>query len=219
MHSQQYFDFGQDFAKEAANNDSFVVSLCNLDAVNAVDNLSSWPNKRMLILGEKGSGKSLLCSRFLDKTKGEELKLLSGMTLCASEIKLPDNSVGIVIENIHLLQNEEALFHIINHCSNNGIYLLLTAQHYPKIQNQDLRSRIDSTYKTIIKTPDEELCRILLQKAFSQRQLAVQSEIVEYLLARIERSFEAISNISQILDTSSIAQGKGINYNLVKSIL
>lgn len=216
MHSQQYFDFGLDFVNDATLNDSFIISLCNLEAVNAIDNFETWPDKRLLVLGEKGSGKSLLSSRFIEKTGGIELKPNSIGDLAAIELSAQS---GVVIENIHAFYDEEELFHIINYCKNNELYLLMTAKQYPSFKTRDLRSRLDSTCKAIIKTPDEELCRILLKKAFAQRQLTVSDEMVEYLLLRIERSFEAIWRISQILDSSSLAQGKAINYKLINSVL
>ena len=55
----------------------------------------------------------------------------------------------------------------------------------------DLRSRMNAAPAVSVGRPDDALIGAVLIKLFTDRQLHVGSEVIGFLLARIERSFAA----------------------------
>jgi chromosomal replication initiation ATPase DnaA len=56
-------------------------------------------------------------------------------------------------------------------------------------------------------------------KLFSDRQLRIDGEIVDYMLARMERSFEAAQRLVAAIDARSLAARRDITVPLVRQVL
>ena len=67
--------------------------------------------------------------------------------------------------------------------------------------------------------PDLELMRAVLFKLFSDRQLAVDPPVVNYLVLRLERSLDAARAIVEMLDREALARGKPVTRALAAEIL
>ena len=61
-----------------------------------------------------------------------------------------------------------------------------------------------------IKAPDDELLKAVINKQFSDRQITVGDDVVNYLVARTERSFEAVRQMVQKIDDLSRMEKKKI---------
>ena len=117
---------------------------------------------------------------------------------------------------------EELLFHLYNHISANGGYVLLTTKSDPtdeRVTLPDLRSRLISMPEIGIDAPDDMLLQMLLTKELSDRQLRVPPAVVNYIMCRIERSFSAIYMFVSRLDRASMEEKRNITVPFVKSIL
>ena len=67
--------------------------------------------------------------------------------------------------------------------------------------------------------PEDALLERVLVKHFSDRQLLITSDVVGYLITRIERSLEAASNIVSKIDSLAISSGRPITLPLVREAL
>jgi chromosomal replication initiation ATPase DnaA len=70
-----------------------------------------------------------------------------------------------------------------------------------------------------IDPPDDRLIEALLIKLFADRQLAVPPEVVTYLTALVERSFEAVRRIVGLLDRESLARRRAVTLPLAREIV
>ena len=132
-----------------------------------------------------------------------------------------ETSKLLIIENIDKVMKdnaEEQLFHIINSVKENKKKLLMTSRKpisEIKIQLEDLKSRLNSILEAKINQPDDELVRLILIKIFNDKQLKVNPDVVNYLLQRIDRSYESINNFIKKIDEFSLEKGRKITVNLV----
>ena len=83
----------------------------------------------------------------------------------------------------------------------------------------DLRSRLVAAPAVAIGAPDDGLVGALLIKLFADRQLRVGDGVVEYLLARMERSFEAARILVAALDDAALAGRRNITVPLARQVL
>ncbi|MFI4983851.1 MAG: hypothetical protein ACHP6I_01485 [Rickettsiales bacterium] len=203
---QIHFDLG--FASEY-NESDFILSLCNLDAFNSIIKNANWVNNRFLLIGEEGCGKTHLANIWKTRTNAVEL--------CEGDVF--SRASAFLIENIERIKNEEYLFHLLNHCQNNSLPLLMTAEKYPAFTLRDLNSRIKATLSAIIKSPDEEFIRVLLHKFFAEQQLLVSEEVLDYLIARVERNFTYLKNLTTTIDKLSLEEKRNITIPFVKEVL
>lgn len=191
--------------------ENFIISYCNLEAYKTIKNIEIWPERRMLIIGSEGSGKSHLTKIFAKE---------SGAKLIDYNDEEPDLKASAwILEDIEQFEDENQLFHKINLAKEHSIGLLITAKLLPRYALKDLQSRINATAKVIIKRPDDGLLKALLIRHFSDRQLTVSSEVMEYIFTRTERSFEYIKRLVENIDKLSLEQKREITAPLVKKVL
>lgn len=192
--------------KEQYNEHDFIVTTANQDAFTAVCNPDRWPDNRILIIGENGSGKSHLSSIFKARFGAKSLDIMR------------DDVSHFVIENIDEDIDEDRLFHAMNFAVNNSISLLMTASSMPEIDLVDLRSRISATKKCLIHSPDTELMRAIIMKMFADRQISMQSDVLEYVLTNSERSYEFIRTFVSDVENSQLKKGQALTIPFVKSL-
>ncbi len=189
----------------------FLVAACNIEAVRWIDDYMNWVTPAALICGETGSGKSHLAAMF-SQTRIDGEHLTNEMALNISDMK-------IVVENIDFVQNEEALFHLYNQVVARRGYLLMTARQMPRFQLRDLQSRLNAIPKIYISMPDEELVYAVLAKAFQDRGLLIEPKVLEYVVIRMPRSFEAVQKVIEQADLLSLMRGQKITIPLMKTAL
>ncbi len=191
----------------------YIVSLCNLEAYKAVQGEVVWPNNQLLIIGDESSGKTHLAKIWQEKVGAT---FLNDGDDFANYI---NKSSAFILEDIETVKSEEYLFHLINFVRNNSFSLLLTAKYLPDFLLADLKSRITAMHKILIKQPDDEMLKILLLKQFSDRQLRINNEVIEYILTRTERSFEFVAKLVNLIDQMSLSEKKGITVPMVKKVM
>jgi chromosomal replication initiation ATPase DnaA len=67
--------------------------------------------------------------------------------------------------------------------------------------------------------PDDALARAVLVKLFVDRQLVVDTSVVEYLALRIERSLEAARRVVEALDREALTKGRRITRPMAGDVL
>jgi chromosomal replication initiation ATPase DnaA len=103
-----------------------------------------------------------------------------------------------------------------------GGALLLVGTDAParwEVKLADLASRMKALTGAGISAPDDDLLAALLVKQFRDRQLRVGEDVVFYLLARMERSFAAVSEIVAAIDAAALERHRPVTVPLAREIL
>ncbi|NWH09038.1 MAG: chromosomal replication initiator DnaA [Alphaproteobacteria bacterium] len=214
------FDWGEDPAAEGA--EVFLLSPSNNEAFGLINAWPTWP--ALALVGPSGSGKTHLVHIWANH---------AAATICELE-DLPKalgspafGASPVAIEFKHEMKDwsqpiEEALFHLINRINAAGSHLLLTGKtppaHWP-VRLPDLRTRLAAIPVTRLTAPDDSLLHALLLKLFTDRQLKVSHDVVEYLVKRLERSFAAARQAVAALDAASLAEHEEITPRLAARVL
>ena len=67
--------------------------------------------------------------------------------------------------------------------------------------------------------PDDRLLKNLLIKQFLDKGILVEMDVIDYLIKRIDRSFEAISKLVAKIDFKSLEKAKKITIPFIKNII
>lgn len=170
----------------------------NKHIYNSVIEDLSW--KSLILFGPKSSGKTHLAHIWQSINNA----IFINVNNFVSEIRYSD---AFILEDVQNIKDEEMLLHCYNYMKENDKKLLITSSISPKKLNfklRDLSSRILSTISVKILPASEELLRIMLIKRFSDKQLKIDLKVINYILARIERSFYSIDKIIEKIDNESI---------------
>jgi len=170
----------------------------NKHIYNSVIDDLSW--KCLILFGPKSSGKTHLAHIWQSINDA----IFINVNNFVSEIRYSDT---FILEDVQNIKDEAMLLHCYNYMKESDKRLLITSSISPKKLNfklRDLSSRILSTTSVKILPASEELLRIMLIKRFSDKQLKIDLKVINYILARIERSFYSIDKIIEKIDNESI---------------
>ena len=200
--------------------EDFLVSPSNERAYALVERWPDWPDTTLLLTGPKGSGKSHLASIWAGAAHG--------WTVDAFEIGLARvphlvSNGALVIEDLDAAAPDEAaLFHLLNLARERRAYVLATSaapiEALP-IRTADLRSRLRLAPSVALAPPDDALLRAVLVKLFLDRQLVVDTSVVDFLTLRIERSLARAAEIVMSLDREALSRGRRITRPMAAEIL
>lgn len=210
--------------RPALEREDFLVAPSNAVAVGWIDSWPGWQVTLLTLVGAAGSGKTHLAQVWRARSGALSLDPAEGDAAALAEV-LGDNQAAVVEDAERLAGDaaaERGLFHLYNLLRERGGHLLLTARAYParwRVALPDLRSRLESGAVAALDEPDDLLMRALLGKLFADRQLRPGSGVIDYLLARMERSYDAASQIVARLDARALAERRELRLPLVRSVL
>ena len=196
----------------------FIVSTSNFEAVSWLDKWPNWEKSGIFFYGASGSGKTHLIHSWKLKTGG----------LILNEKNSSNFSVNKIYENKHLAVDnaseipEKTLFHAINICVEEKGTIFLLDREPParwSVSLKDLESRLRAMTTVELKNPDDKLIEQLFFKLFYDRQIKINDDVVKYLVKRVERDFENIQSIVEIIDTKSFSYKKEITIPFVARVL
>ncbi|NOT71841.1 MAG: hypothetical protein HOP09_11365 [Hyphomicrobium sp.] len=199
--------------------EDFLVSHSNAAAVALVDRWPDWPVGAAVISGPAGSGKSHLANVWRLRSHAAIVRAADCTTASVPELA---SHGALVVEDIGDRDDEQALFHLLNLVREQRLAMLLTSNAAPGDLNvvlPDLRSRLKALPFAAIATPDEALLRVVLVKLFADRQLAVDPQIIAYLLLRMERSMEAARRIVAEVDRQALMLKRGVTRTVAAAAL
>ena len=209
MSKQKYFNFK--FSNFNNYND-FYVNETNTNAVEGIlDN--NFENK--FLIGPNKSGKTFLGNIWLKKNKA--------INFNKNFNDIINNKKAVFIDDIEKKNNEEEIFHIINHCKLYKIKILVTSNlniNEINFSLKDLISRLKSFSLYKIENPDDDMLLKILTKLFVDKQFVINSnDIFPYILKRANRSYEEMIFIVKKLDSLSLEKKRQLTIPLIKEIL
>ena len=204
---------------KAYKKEDFYVSPSNQQAYDFINSWPRWIKRTVNIFGPSGSGKSHLASILKNKTSC--LQVNSNELNEKIFIKYKTKE-ALIIENLDEKISENLLFALWNIALQDNKYLMITSKKSIvsyKFKLKDLASRITSSLIIGIKLPSDDLISVILAKNFSDKQIKVEKKHIEYIIKRIDRSYEKISQFILILDKYSLKKGKPFSLKLIKEVL
>ena len=117
---------------------------------------------------------------------------------------------------------EEALFHLHNLALQQGAPVLITSKAPPirwGLGLPDLQSRMQGSALVSLAAPDDALLAAVLVKLFRDRQIALDADLLPYLMLRMDRSFAAAGQLVAALDQVALAQKRRITKALAGPVL
>lgn len=177
----------------------------------------------LVIHGPAGCGKSHLAQVFLAMSRGSLVspamlgEAAAPALVGATPALVIDGAEGVLAAGL-----EEAFLHLYNAVVESRRHLLVTARATPaqwEVRLPDLASRLKAAMRCEIGPPDDPLIAAVLVKLFADRQLKVDEGVVAFLLARMERSFDAARRLVAAIDAASLAERRAITVPLVRQVL
>lgn len=184
---------------------SFVISSCNHEIFPLLENWLNSDETMLLIVGEKGSGKShlahILCTRLADRDGQEKVNYVYGVSeatacvdkvvgarstdikndLCDGGQTLNDTLIVDDVTGEDMSSSPRAILDLIENCRTGFIQLVLVGRGNPIDWAQDLKdlnTRLEAMARITMMQPDEDLMRAIIGRHLQARQLALPMQDV-----------------------------------------
>ena len=199
--------------------EDFYVSENNFEAYKLIESWPKWSSKFINIFGPSGCGKTHLANIFTRKFNSFFIKASNLNNNNLSTIKVKE---CLIIDEYKNNIEEKLFYSILNQSHLSNQYIIVNSvkpiQSF-ELKLNDLKSRFSSFVNIAINLPTDELIRVIISKNFSDKQVKIESKLLEYIIKNIDRSYEAIFDLIDKLDDTSLSAGKSININLIKKAL
>jgi chromosomal replication initiation ATPase DnaA len=206
--------------RPASGREDFLVSTANASAVALIDAWPQWLHRAVVLTGPPGAGKSHLVEVWRARAGAV---VAPGKGLSEATVEAAVAAGAVAVEDIDRgIGDERVLFHLLNLARETRLSLVVTSRLAPgelEIALPDLRSRLRALSLARIEPPDDALIGALLVKLFADRQLAVAPAVVQFLVARMERSADAAARLVAALDRLALERRRRITRELAAEAL
>jgi len=207
------FDLGH---RAAFTREDFFVSDCNAAAVAWLDKYPAWPAPLLLVHGPAASGKTHLLHVWQQQTQAAvyDPAHIDAAPACVIVDDI-DRLIGDTVR-------EESLLHLYNLQKERGGHILAAAAAPPAqwaFRLRDLESRLRAAPAVSIGAPDDNLMAIVLTKLFSDRQIFVSQEVVNFIVPRLTRTFAAMRDIVAAVDRQAMAEKRAVTIPLIRELM
>ena len=206
--------------RAALGAEDFLVSKCNRSAVRLIDSWPEWQDNAQLLIGQAANGKTHL-ARVWQALSGARVVTPNGLDI--DLLNTMREGSTLIVEDIDQAgYDEKALFHLLNLAREKRLFVLLSARDAPSRFDcalPDLRSRLNALPAVRIGPPDDALLKTVMLKHFSDRQLAIDPKVLDFLALRIERSLAAAAVVVAANDRAALGSGRKISRQLVAEVL
>ncbi|WP_306118648.1 MULTISPECIES: hypothetical protein [unclassified Roseitalea] len=217
---QMLLDLG---ARPSLARDDLIATASNKAAIGLIDSWPNWPAPVAFVFGPAGSGKSHIAAVWTAMAGAHRLAdpcAPSPRDIAIAQTGQPVLCDGLVPADL----DETALFHLINAVRGAGgsMLALATAASAPAqwaVRTPDLASRLRAATQVELKLPDDMLLRAVAAKLFADRQIAIDPAVIEYIVARLERSLAAVIEAVDRLDRAALARKSRITRPLAAQVL
>lgn len=200
--------------------EDFVPGPSNREALKLIESWPDWPSPVLLLFGPAGSGKTHLVRIWAERARAV---VVTADALLDERAPILSDRGALAIEDVAADSvPEHPLFHLFNAAREHQASLLVTSRDRPedwKVNLPDLRSRLRLATPAVLGSPEDELLRQVLVKLFADRQLLVDRPVIDYLLARMERSLSAAAMLVEAIDHSALSAGRRINRAMAAAVL
>ena len=197
------FDYKQNF-----KDDDFYVSNSNKHVFTLLGQWPKWQKNFLNIYGEKSSGKTHLINIFIRKFKGIKLDINSLSNENLDMIKVHEN---IILENLDEKVEEKLIYSLFNIVDLDNKFIIVTSEK-PIVDMDfklsDLKSRTKNFLLQKIDKPDDELMFALILKNLSDRQITIDKKLINFIIKRIDRSYDKIFEFIYKIDELSLKKKK-----------
>ena len=214
MNQQKVLNFKFD---NSYNEKDFILDSSNEKALLFFNKFPDWENKLINLVGSEKSGKTFLL-KILNKKN--DFYYLNTFPENNEEFDKLFNFERFLLDLNEL--DELKFFSILNHCIINDKFLVVSSL-IPLTQLNlslpDLKSRIKQFYILNIDIPSDQLIYSLILKFFSDNQVIIKKELIEFIVKKIDRSYPRINQFLVKLNDLSIERKKKIDFKLINEII
>lgn len=185
----------------------FFAAESNQAALDWVARTPDWPDRRLLLWGEAGCGKTHLLRNWV---AAHGAAYVDATALRGLPPAPPPQ--GVAIDNVCCHTDATALLHLLNAARDAGAPVLLAARTPPArwtIDLPDLASRLRAILAIQIRPPGASLLRALLARLLAERQLRVPQSVQDWLLLQLPRTAQALAGAVIRLDNDVAEYGSG----------
>jgi chromosomal replication initiation ATPase DnaA len=172
-------------------------------------------NQNIFLFGPKKSGKSYLANLWKDKN--------NAISYNNNFSEIIETKKNVVIDDLLGKSSDENIFHLINHCKLNHLKMYFVSSlniGAYDFKFTDLYSRLREFFYLEIKAPDEEMCKMLMVKLFSDKQIIIKNkEIFDFVFKRLSRTYLDIYIFVEKLDRLSLEKKRQLTIPLIKEII
>jgi len=172
-------------------------------------------NQNIFLFGPKKSGKSYLANLWKDKN--------NAILYNNNFTQIIKTKKNIVIDDVLGRSSDENLFHLINHCKLNHLKIYFVSSidlNTYDFKFNDLYSRLREFFYLEIQEPDDEMCKMLMVKLFSDKQIIIKNtEIFDFIFKRLSRTYFDINIFVEKLDRLSLEKKRQLTIPLIKEII
>lgn len=221
--------------KEALSLEDFLPSPANAEGVQwlIARAPSEWPSHAAVLWGPEGSGKTHLLHIWCGRM-GAAKVTLGDADLLTQIVDGQAPAAALAIDDVDrafdcsggdaalFAAQQEWLQHFYNATKAAQIPVLLTARQAVAqwgLSLRDIETRLKSCLSLPLHEPDDELIRGLFLKLFADRQLLVETGVVDYLAQRVDRTGGDIRHMVALLDEAALQGGRKISVPFVQKAL
>jgi chromosomal replication initiation ATPase DnaA len=208
----------------AASREDFLVAACNRAAVGWIDRWPEWSELALAVHGPAGCGKTHLARVWQARSGAVQVPVndLRAETLDADAALARQVLIDFDADRCLPRAAERGLLHLYNRLREEGGHLLLCHRGPPArwtIELPDLASRLSAMPAVAIADPDDSLLAAVLLKQFADRQIAVEADLIAYLVRHMERSFVAARTLVAALDKAALSRRRPVTIPLARETL
>ena len=200
--------------------EDFLIGPSNEEAFAAIERWPDWPDTLLRLEGPRGSGKSHLGAIWAGWAGAIRL---DARAVTADLVPSLPAGTTLVVEDVDRGPLDEgALFHLLNRARESGAGTLFTTTRAVEgcgIATPDLLSRLRRAPSAVLLPPDEALLKAVLVKLFVDRQLVVDTSVIDYVATRIERSLARARDFVAEIDREAMSRGRRVTRAVAAGLL
>ncbi len=202
---------------EARGREDLVVGRANAGAVDWIDRWPDWQPPGLILSGPAGCGKSHLGAVWCRRS---EAPLYPATELQAAVDAVRHGAAALLVEDLDESPDEQGLFHLVTAMQEAGGHLLLTCRRPPAqlgLRLADLESRLRAMHSAFLQEPDDALLCDVMRKLFRDRGVRVETDVILFLVRRMQRSFAAARRLVEELDAAALARRRKLTIPFVRA--
>ncbi|MCF3945326.1 DNA replication protein [Acidiphilium sp. AL] len=194
----------------------FIEAQSNAQARTALAAPESWVNRRLVLWGEAGCGKTNL-GRLWVEARG-------AIVLEAARLREPVSPEGrdLLIEDIDIMAAPLAVLATLDRALAAQQSVLLTSRVPPArlaVEPADLASRLRASLTIQIEPAEESLLEALLLRLAAARQMTLTAPLRQFLLTRLPRRPSVLHEAVARLDRAALALGTAPSRRMAERLL